>query len=173
MRPFLLLRSKLNLRAFSAAAALVLPGFASAASPTFVPTDAEFQQDASWLRTHTAGLVVANRATHQDGRTVFYTDALKHHGLLFTRDFAYFVEFAGDLLSPKETSGYLEFLLAGQRNDGGILDRLNRDGEAIYSPAASELQWPTTRWTTRLAGNTTSGEPPSWSTAFWRPRSRI
>jgi hypothetical protein len=122
------------LRVLVVATTLVLSGFVSAAAPVFVPTDAEFQKDASWLRTHTAGLVAANRATHQDGRTVFYTDALKHYGLLFTRDFAYFVEFAGDLLSPKETSGYLEFLLAGQRNDGCIPDRVNRDGKAIYSP---------------------------------------
>lgn len=79
-------------------------------------------------------MVATNRATHQDGRTVFYTDALKHYGLLFTRDFAYFVEFAGDLMSPQETSGYLEFLLAGQREDGCIPDRVNHDGKAIYSP---------------------------------------
>jgi hypothetical protein len=132
--PSLLLRFGPHLRVLVVATTLVLSGFVSAAAPVFVPTDAEFQKDASWLRTHTAGLVAANRATHQDGRTVFYTDALKHYGLLFTRDFAYFVEFAGDLLSPKETSGYLEFLLAGQRNDGCIPDRVNRDGKAIYSP---------------------------------------
>ena len=124
--PFLLLRNVVT--------ALVLPGLASAAVPAFIPSDAEFQKDANWLRTHTAGLVATNRATHKDGRTVFYTDALKHYGLLFTRDFAYFVEFAGDLMSPRETRGYLEFLLAGQREDGCIPDRVNSDGKAIYSP---------------------------------------
>ena len=104
------------------------------ALPSFVPTDAEFQQDAKWLKTYTAGLVKTNRSIAKDGRTVFYCDAEKHYGLMFTRDFAYFVEFAGDLLSPKETSGYLEFLLAGQREDGCIPDRVTVAGEPIYSP---------------------------------------
>lgn len=106
----------------------------SAAPPAFVPTDAEFQKDAKWLQTYTAGLVATNRATYKDGRTVFYCDAEKHYGLMFTRDFGYFVEFAGDLMSPRETSGYLEFLLAGQRKDGCIPDRITVAGEAIYSP---------------------------------------
>ncbi len=102
--------------------------------PSFIPKDAEFQKDAKWLKTHTAGLVDTNRSIYKDGRTVFYCDAEKHYGLMFTRDFGYFVEFAGDLLSPEETTGYLEFLLAGQRKDGCIPDRVTVAGEPIYSP---------------------------------------
>ena len=105
-----------------------------AALPAFVPTDAEFQKDAKWLRNYTAALVATNRSIYKDGRTVFYCDAEKHYGLMFTRDFGYFVEFAGDLMSPKETSGYLEFLLAGQREDGCIPDRITDAGKPIYSP---------------------------------------
>ncbi len=118
----------------TAVTALFLQPYVVAAPPAYIPADAGFQEDAKWLRTYTAGLVATNRAVHTDGRTVFYTDALKHYGLLFTRDFAYFVEFAGDLMSPKETSGYLEFLLAGQREDGCIPDRITVAGEPIYSP---------------------------------------
>lgn len=118
----------------AAATAFFLPTSLSAALPAYLPTDAAFQQDAQWLRTYTAGLVATNRATYKDGRTVFYCDAEKHYGLMFTRDFGYFVEFAGNLMSPQETSGYLEFLLAGQRADGCIPDRVTVAGEPIYSP---------------------------------------
>jgi hypothetical protein len=33
------------------------------APPAFAPTDAEFQKDAKWLKTYTAGLVNTNRST--------------------------------------------------------------------------------------------------------------
>jgi len=118
----------------TAATILFLQTSLFAAPPAYVPTDAEFQKDAKWLRSYTAALVDTNRSLYKDGRTVFYCDAEKHYGLMFTRDFAYFVEFAGDLMTPKETSGFLEFLLAGQRADGCIPDRITVAGEPIYSP---------------------------------------
>ena len=35
--------------------------------PAFVPADADFQKDARWLKTYTAGLVDTNRSIYKDG----------------------------------------------------------------------------------------------------------
>lgn len=107
---------------------------------SYIPDEKAFAEKAEWLKKHTANLVDQFRDEYSDGRTVFWTDAEHHYGLLFTRDFGYFVEFAGDLMTADETKGYLEFILEGQRKDGCIPDRVNADGVPIYSPGSETNQ---------------------------------
>ena len=53
---------------------------------------------------------------------------------LWTRDFCYMVEYAGDLMDPNEIKASIYYLLNGQREDGCIPDRVNAAGQPIYSP---------------------------------------
>jgi len=50
----------------------------------------------------------------------------------WTRDFCYMVEGAGHLMPPDEILGGIDYLLAGQRDDGAIPDRVGADGTPIY-----------------------------------------
>ena len=67
---------------------------------------------------------------------LYTPDGIGNYKALWTRDYYYIVEYAGDLLDPKEVRLCIEYLISGQRNDGCIPDRVNFDGKAIYSPGA-------------------------------------
>ena len=112
----------------------------AAQSPLYFPSDPSFKEDADWMRNRMAELMQSNRGNLADGRTVFYADALKHYNLIFTRGFGYLYEFADDLVTDSEAKGYLEYLLAGQRADGCIPDRVDSTGLAIYSPGGKNNQ---------------------------------
>lgn len=45
---------------------------------------------------------------------------------------------AGDLLDPQEIRASILYLLRGQRADGCIPDRVNAEGQAIYSPGGEQ-----------------------------------
>lgn len=93
-----------------------------------------FSDDAAWMRKRMTTLVQTSRGQLADGQIVFYADGTRHYNLIFTRGFAYLQEWAGDLIAPDEKRGFIEYLLAGQRADGCIPDRVNSQGRAIYSP---------------------------------------
>jgi hypothetical protein len=69
------------------------------------------------------------------GDTYLHTpDGVGNYKALWTRDFYYMVEYAGDLLDPVEIKASIHYLLNGQREDGCIPDRVNLAGQAVYSP---------------------------------------
>jgi hypothetical protein len=109
-------------------------------SSAYITSDPSFEEDAAWMRRRMVELMKSNRGELPDGRTVFYADALKHYNLIFTRGFGYLYEFSGDLVSDSDAKGFLEYLLAGQREDGCIPDRVDSEGEAIYSPGGKNNQ---------------------------------
>jgi len=106
------------------------------AAPSFnyISEDPSFAEVADWMRARMVDLVDSNRGRLPNGKTAFYADALRHYNLIFNRGFGYIYEFADDLIEPSEARGFLEYLLAGQRADGCIPDRVNSAGRAIYSP---------------------------------------
>jgi hypothetical protein len=68
-----------------------------------------------------------------NGVVLFTPDGEAHYGALWTRDFAYMVENAFDLLDADEVRAAIEYLLHGQRADGCIPDRVQVDGLPVYS----------------------------------------
>jgi hypothetical protein len=78
--------------------------------------------------------LAACRATADDGTVLFYPDGSGHYAALWTRDFCYMVEGAGRLMDPAEVLAAMDYLLAGQREDGAIPDRRQADGLAVYFP---------------------------------------
>jgi len=68
------------------------------------------------------------------GTWIHTPDGVGNYKALWTRDFCYMVEYAGDLMDPDEIKASIYYLLNGQREDGCIPDRVNVAGQAVYSP---------------------------------------
>jgi hypothetical protein len=68
-----------------------------------------------------------------DGTRLYTPDGEGHYHALWTRDFAYMAEYAGDLIPPKDVVAGFEYLLKGVRDDGAAPDRVTVEGKAIYT----------------------------------------
>jgi hypothetical protein len=67
------------------------------------------------------------------GGVALYTpDPAGHYGAMWTRDFCYMVEGAGTLLPREDILAAIDLLLATQRADGVIADRVRADGTPVY-----------------------------------------
>jgi hypothetical protein len=90
----------------------------------------------SWARAKCEEVVRTCRVTAVDGTALFTPDGVGHYGAMWTRDFAYLVEHGGEFLEQAEVRAAIEVLLAGQRADGAIPDRVNAHLVPIYFPGA-------------------------------------
>ncbi len=88
----------------------------------------------AWLRARTAELLRDCRLRASDGTWLFAPDRSGHYRACWVRDFAYMVQYAGDLLEQQEVRQCIQYLLRGQRDDGLIPDRVTAEGQAIYGP---------------------------------------
>ncbi len=90
----------------------------------------------AWARARCEEVIRSCRVTAVDGTTLFTPDGVGHYDALWTRDFAYLVEHGGEFLQQDEVRAAIEVLLAGQRADGAIPDRVNRHLVPIQYPGA-------------------------------------
>jgi glycogen debranching enzyme len=72
------------------------------------------------------------RAPADDGTVLFRPDGAGHYDAMWTRDFCYMLEGAGKLMDPGEALAAIDYLIAGQREDGAIPDRRQPDGVSVY-----------------------------------------
>lgn len=72
------------------------------------------------------------RVKAQDGTVLYTPDGKGNYKALWTRDFTYMVENAGDLMPAAEIEAGIRYLLRGQREDGAMPDRVRPDGVAVY-----------------------------------------
>lgn len=84
------------------------------------------------LEATTRRLLQGCRVKARDGTTLYTPDGRGNYRALWTRDFAYMVENAGDLMPEQDVESCLRYLLRGQRDDGAIPDRVDPEGRAIY-----------------------------------------
>lgn len=98
----------------------------------------------AWLEQTTRRLLAGCRVRAHDGTWLYTPDSQGHYAALWTRDFAYMVENAGDLLPPAEVEACLRYLIRGIRADGAAPDRVQADGRALYvgGPADQPLGEP-------------------------------
>src|SRR3990172_13093499 len=82
----------------------------------------------------TTQTLAACRHEAADGAPIYYPDASGHYAALWTRDFCYLIEGAAQLLDPKDVLTGIDYLLAGQRDDCYIPDRVQADGTPVYFP---------------------------------------
>ena len=69
----------------------------------------------------------------EDGTRLYTPDGRGNYRALWTRDFAYMMHGAGDLIPPEDARACIGWLIAGARDDGWIPDRVEPDGRAIYT----------------------------------------
>jgi len=94
------------------------------------------REDAEWLRQATIRQLNGCRLRADDGTILFTPDGSGHYRALWTRDFAYMVRNAGDLIEPDLIRPAIEFLLRGQRPDGCMPDRVTTSGKPVYAPGS-------------------------------------
>ena len=83
-----------------------------------------------------SNLIDACKKRAFDGTILFTPDGVGNYDALWTRDFAYIVEYCGDLMEPAEIRGCIEYTIARQREDGWIPDRSELGGDAVYAAGA-------------------------------------
>ncbi|MFO0889050.1 MAG: hypothetical protein U0790_07865 [Isosphaeraceae bacterium] len=108
-----------------------------------VPAAKEGQQasDAErirFLESTARRLLEGCRVRARDGTTLYTPDGRGNYRALWTRDFAYMVENAGDLIPTDDVEACLRYLLRGQRDDGAIPDRVDPEGLPIYVAGSPE-----------------------------------
>lgn len=91
-----------------------------------------------WLTEATQQQLEGCRVIAHDGTVMFTPDGIANYKALWTRDFSYMVENAGDLLDPGEIRAAILYLLHGQRADGCIPDRVQGDGRVVYSAGPAD-----------------------------------
>lgn len=67
------------------------------------------------------------------GIKLYTPDGKANYTALWTRDFAYMVEDAGELLEMEDVRLGIEYLMKGMREDGWVPDRVYKDGVAFYT----------------------------------------
>jgi len=87
-----------------------------------------------WMKEATLKQLEGCRVKGAGGTWIHTPDGVGNYKALWTRDFCYMVEYAGDLMDPNEIKASIYYLLNGQREDGCIPDRVNVAGQAVYSP---------------------------------------
>ncbi|MCK5442451.1 MAG: hypothetical protein KAJ23_11210 [Maribacter sp.] len=89
-----------------------------------------------WMREATIQQLKGCRVKAHDGTWIHSPDGVGNYKALWTRDFYYMVEYAGDLIDQEEIKASIHYLVNGQRDDGCMPDRVYASGEVIYSPGA-------------------------------------
>jgi hypothetical protein len=85
-----------------------------------------------FLTDATRRLLSGCRVQAADGTWLYTPDGKGNYRALWTRDFAYMVENAGDLLPVEDVEGCLRFLIRGVRDDGAAPDRVRPGGAPVY-----------------------------------------
>ena len=93
---------------------------------------AEQSSQVAWLKEQTQQLILGCRVQANDGTWLYTPDGKGNYRALWTRDFAYMVENAGDLMTRNEVEAGLRYLINGIRADGAAPDRVQPDGLAVY-----------------------------------------
>ncbi len=87
---------------------------------------------------HARESLQAVRNLADDGTPLYFPDGSGNYPALWTRDFCYMVEGAGQFIPSEEILGCIDYLLAGQREDGTIPDRVYTDGHPVYCAGPEE-----------------------------------
>eukprot|EP00759_Apiculatamorpha_spiralis_P050201 PhF_6_TR4523/c0_g1_i2/m.6326 len=85
------------------------------------------------------------------GTSLFTPDASASYGAQWTRDFAYMVDYAGDILLQNNTIGFdvlsaINATMYGQRMDGCMPDRVQSDGVAVMGPGPANAPFADHAW---------------------------
>lgn len=85
-----------------------------------------------WLTATARELAEGCRVRADAGTWLYTPDGKGNYRALWTRDFAYLVENAGDLVPVRDVEDCLRTLIRAVREDGAAPDRVQPDGTAVY-----------------------------------------
>ena len=94
--------------------------------------------NAQWLHMETKRQVAGSRIKSDSGIWLHTPDGIGHYKALWTRDYYYFVKYAGEFIDDANLKASIQYILDGQREDGCVPDRVNVDGKPIYSPGGDK-----------------------------------
>jgi hypothetical protein len=101
-------------------------------------SDAQTQADIVYLQRTAKKLLDGCIIKASDGTPLYTPDGKARYAALWTRDFAYMVENAGNLMSIKNIEKCIDYLVKGIRADGAAPDRVQVDGRPVYAAGAPE-----------------------------------
>lgn len=78
------------------------------------------------------GVFESARLAADDGTVLYAPDGSGYYRGIWTRDFCYLAEGAGDLVRDEEVRGGFEYLIRGQRADGGMPGMVSPNGTPAY-----------------------------------------
>lgn len=93
-------------------------------------------QDLGWLTELCEKLLRGCEKKSTGGCTLFTPDGVGNYDALWVRDLGYMAEYAGDLLGLQALEDCIRFVIAAQREDGWMPDRVESTGEGVYSAGA-------------------------------------
>ena len=73
-----------------------------------------------------------SKVTAFNGTPIYTPDGKAKYNALWTRDFGYMVEYAGDLMPQEDISAGIQYIIDNVREDGWIPDRIYGDGLAVF-----------------------------------------
>jgi len=97
-----------------------------------LPSVAIDPEDYRFVEATCRRLLAGARRVATDGTPLYFPDTSGTYPACWTRDFCYAVEYAGHLLPPEDILAGIDFLLARQREDGLVPDRVRPDGVPVY-----------------------------------------
>ncbi len=98
--------------------------------PKYLPAIAIAPNDYQFVQQTCRELLADVRHPAADGTALYFPGG--GYEACWTRDFCYMVEGASQLIPADEIIACLDYLLAGQRQDGAMPDRVRPDGTPIY-----------------------------------------
>ena len=81
--------------------------------------------NANWLRQETKRQIEGCKVKSDSGLWLHTPDGIGHYKALWTRDYYYFVKYAGEFIDDANLKSSIQYVLDGQRKDGCIPDRVN------------------------------------------------
>ncbi|HVV52295.1 MAG TPA: hypothetical protein VHO06_21680 [Polyangia bacterium] len=99
----------------------------------------DYDAAVSWLEGEATSLEAGSHAMASNHTTLYTPDDALHYDALWTRDFEYMLEGRPQGVGAADAAANINYLIAGQRADGAIPDRVNLDGSAVYSVITGQL----------------------------------
>lgn len=94
----------------------------------------------SMLKDDAANIISGSVLKSDTGIDLFTPDGFGTYPSLWTRDFAYMVEYAGDLIPAAKQKACIEYLLNGAReSDGWIPDRVDTESRPFYTAGGKDF----------------------------------
>ncbi len=88
----------------------------------------------TWLKHRSTQMIRECRTNTKSGIAAFPPQVGSHYNAFWLRDYAYMLEGNPEAFSENEVKDAYRYFLAGQREDGAMMDCIRFDGKTLYTP---------------------------------------